>query len=45
MVRVWLSLTDPPPSWSAMVEALEAVEKEDIASQIRAKYLNIQQYN
>ena len=38
MLRIWLKRVNPPPSWSAIAEALESLGNEDIASQIRAKY-------
>ncbi len=30
----WVDCDDPPPTWDAMAEALEAVEREDIARKI-----------
>ena len=38
MLRMWLSRVDPPPSWSAIVEALDNLGHEDIAHHIRTKY-------
>ena len=38
MLRMWLSRVDPPPSWSAIVEALDNLEHQDIAQHIRTKY-------
>ena len=38
MLDEWLHQTDPPPSWSAIVEALEFIRRPDIAQKIRQKY-------
>ena len=39
MLRIWLKRVNPPPSWSEMVEALEIQGSEDIASQVKTKYV------
>ena len=38
MLRVWLSHVAPPPSWSAMADALDTLGYQDIATQLRIKY-------
>ena len=38
MLRVWLHCVAPPPSWSAMADALDEVEQQDIATHLRATY-------
>ena len=38
MLRVWLSRVDPPPSWSAMADALDTLGHEDIATRLRSIY-------
>ena len=38
MFRIWLSCVNPPPSWSAIAEALECLGSRDIASQLKSKY-------
>ena len=40
MMRVWLSRVDPPPSWSAIAEALEFLGDEELATQLSSKYCN-----
>ena len=39
MLRVWLSRVAPPPSWSAMADALDTLGHEDIATHLRSNYL------
>ena len=38
MLKIWIKRVDPPPSWSAIAEAVEFVGDEDLASQLRTKY-------
>ena len=38
MLNKWLHQTDPPPSWSAIAEAVEFTGRPDIAQIIRQKY-------
>ena len=38
MLRVWLSRVAPPPSWSAMAEALDTLGHQDIATHLRSSY-------
>ena len=38
MLRIWLSRVDPPPSWSAIAEAVEFLGDENLATHLRSKY-------
>ena len=38
MLRVWLSHVAPPPSWSAMADALDTLGHQDIATRLRIAY-------
>ena len=38
MLRIWLSRVDPPPSWSAIAEAVEFLGDENLATYLRSKY-------
>ena len=38
MLRTWLSRVDPPPSWSAITEALDTLGHEFTAEHLRDKY-------
>ena len=38
MLRVWLSRVAPPPSWSAMADALDTLGHQDIATHLRSSY-------
>ena len=38
MLRVWLSHVAPPPSWSAMANALDTLGHQDIATRLRIAY-------
>ena len=38
MLRIWLSRVDPPPTWSAIAEAVEILGHEDIAKHLRTNY-------
>ena len=38
MLRVWLSHVAPPPSWSAMADAVDSLGHQDIASHLRSMY-------
>lgn len=40
MLKVWNKGIDPPPTWSAIIEAVEKVEDIDIASKLKSKYLH-----
>ena len=36
--KIWLSTTDPTPTWEMMAEAVGFVGLEDVAQKIREKY-------
>ncbi len=42
MLDVWLARPDPPPTWEAVIEAVEFVGKGDVAKQIRERYIPVQ---
>ena len=39
MLKIWLKKINPPPSWSAIVDALECLGVEDVAQRLRLQYL------
>ena len=39
MLRVWLSHVAPPPSWSAMADALDTLGHQNIATHLRTVYM------
>ena len=39
MLRTWLSTVDPPPSWSAIAEAVELLGNGNLATHLRSKYM------
>ena len=39
MLTVWTKQVDPPPSWSAMAEAIECLGDEQLADHLRTKYV------
>ena len=43
MLKLWLKTIDPPPSWSAMADALENLGDEALASHLRENYTVIVQ--
>lgn len=38
MLEIWLKRVDPPPSWAAIVEALEFLKEEKLAEELREQY-------
>ena len=38
MMKLWLKQVDPPPTWSAIIEAIEVFEYESLADDLRKKY-------
>ena len=38
MIKAWFKQDDPPPSWSAIIEAIEVLEYESLAHKLRKKY-------
>ena len=40
MLKLWLKQVDPPPTWSAIIEAIEVFEYESLAEELKKKYCN-----
>ena len=40
MLRRWLTQTSPAPSWSAIVDAVECIGDQQLASRMRIKYVD-----
>ena len=40
MLKLWLKQVNPPPSWSAIIEAIELFEYELLAEELKKKYCN-----
>ena len=38
LLRKWLSCVDPQPSWASIVEAIEGIGDEGLATEIKEKY-------
>ena len=38
MLKLWLKQVDPPPTWSAIIEAIEVLEYKSLAEKLRKKY-------
>ena len=38
MLKIWLKRISPPPSWSAIAEAIELLGDQNLADQLRTKY-------
>ena len=38
MLEVWLNRVDPPPTWPAIIEAVEFLGKEQLGNELRKKY-------
>ena len=39
MLEVWLKRVDPPPAWSAIIEAVEFLGEEQLARELKEKYI------
>ena len=39
MIKIWWRRVDPPPSWSAIIEAVETLGQELLAQNLKLKYL------
>ena len=39
MLEVWLKRMHPPPTWSAVVEAVEFLGEEQLGRELREKYI------
>ena len=40
MLRRWLSHASPAPSWGAVVDAVECIGDQQLASKLRIKYID-----
>ena len=40
MLTVWTKQVNPPPSWSAIAEAIECLGDEELADHLRTKYVS-----
>ena len=38
ILEVWLKRVDPPPTWSAIINAVEFLGEEQLARELRKKY-------
>jgi hypothetical protein len=38
MLKLWLKQVEPPPTWSAITEAIDALQYESLAKELRKKY-------
>ena len=38
MLKTWLKMIDPPPSWKAITDVLEYLEEEQLVCDLRSKY-------
>ena len=38
MLETWLKQVDPPPTWAAIIEAVEFIGKEQLGKELREKY-------
>ena len=38
MLKLWLKQVEPPPTWSAIIEAIGVLEYESLAEELRKKY-------
>ena len=40
MLKLWLKQVDPPPTWSAIIEAIEVLGHKPLAKDLKKKYCN-----
>ena len=40
MLKLWLKQVDPPPTWSAIIEATEVLGNEPLAEELGKKHCN-----
>ena len=38
MLKLWLKQVEPPPTWSAIIDAIDILEYESLAEELRKKY-------
>ena len=41
MLEAWLKRVDPLPTWIAIIEAIEFLEEEQLAKELRDKHIHI----
>ena len=41
MLETWLKRVDPPPTWSAVIEAVEFLGNERLGKELKAKYCQL----
>ena len=41
MLRIWLNRVDPPPSWSAIADAVEDLGDKQLPHELRSKYAHV----
>ena len=39
MIKLWLRQDDPPPCWSAIIDAIEELDYESLAQELKDKFL------
>ena len=39
MIKLWLDQIDPPPSWAAIIEAINILGYEPLVENLRKKFL------
>ena len=39
MLKLWLKQVEPPPRWSAIIDAIEVLEYKSLAEDLRKKYI------
>ena len=39
MIKLWLRQRDPPPSWSAIIDAIKELDYESFAQELKHKFL------
>ena len=40
MLKLWLKQANPPPTWSAIIEAIDVLEYKQLAENLKKKYCN-----
>ena len=41
LLEAWLKRVEPPPTWIAMIEAIEFLEEEQLAKELRDKHIHM----
>ena len=41
MLEIWLKRVDPPPTWSAVIEAVEFLGNEKLGKELKEKYCQL----